>query len=67
MPGLPSGPHDLTDEGLWSRRFAPLIADATRTYQQFIVVRFHHVLHGLETRDGAGTVDLLGVSEKSAG
>jgi hypothetical protein len=43
------------------------MADATRTYPQFIVGRLHRVLRGLGTRDGAGNVDLPGVSEKPAG
>ena len=67
IPGLPCGPHDLANEGLWSRRSAPAIADATRTDSQFIVVRRHRVLHGLGTRDGVGNVDLLCVSDESAG
>jgi hypothetical protein len=50
MPGLPRGSHDLTNEGLWSCRSTPPIADATRTYPQFIVARLHRVLRGTRNK-----------------
>ena len=65
VSGFPGGPHDLTNEALWSRCSTPFVADAAGTDPQLIVARFHWDIQALGVSDGAMGIDCFQVSEKA--
>ena len=65
VTSLLGGTHDLADKALRFRRSAPFVADTAGTDKQVIVARIHWKLEAFGMRDGAGNIDLPGVSEKA--
>jgi hypothetical protein len=67
MSGLLCGPHRLTDKALRTRQAWPMLANASGTDANFIVVLHNDVSRPISKTDGSRCIDLSEVSACSDG